>query len=87
MTVVWIPSMMRDLTGGKERVHVPGETVGEVIDALEASYPGVKERLVVHGQLASGIMATVDGKRALRGLEQQVGVESEVRFLPVMAGG
>jgi len=79
--------MMRDLTGGKERVHVPGETVGEVIDALEAAYPGVKGRLVVQGHLASGIMATVDGKRALRGLEQQVGVESEVRFLPVMAGG
>jgi len=87
MTVVWIPSMMRDLTGGKERVHVPGATVGEVIDALEAAYPGAKERLVVQGRLASGIMATVDGKRALRGLEQQVGVESIVRFLPIMAGG
>ena len=87
MAVVWIPSMMRDLTGGKERVHVPGATVGEVIDALEAAYPGAKERLVVQGRLASGIMATVDGKRALRGLEQQVVADSEIRFLPAMVGG
>ena len=87
MTVVWIPSMMRDLTGGKERVHVPGETIGEVIDALEAAYPGVKGRLVVQGHLAAGIMATVDGKRALRGLEQQMVEDSEIRFLPAMGGG
>jgi molybdopterin converting factor small subunit len=32
-------------------------------------------------------MATVDGKRALRGLEQPLDEGSEVRFLPLMAGG
>ena len=79
--------MMRDLTAGQDRVRVPGATIAEVIDALETAYPGVKERLLVRGRLAPGLMVTVDGKRALRGLQEQVGEESEVRFLPVMAGG
>jgi molybdopterin converting factor small subunit len=87
MAVVWIPSMMRDLTGGLDRVRAPGGTVAEVVDTLEKDYPGFKERLLVQGQLAPGIMATVDGKRALRGLQQQVNEESELRFLPIMGGG
>jgi molybdopterin synthase sulfur carrier subunit len=87
MAVVWVPSMMRDLTGGLDRVHAPGGTVAEVLDALEKAYPGFKDRLLVQGELAPGIMATVDGQRALRGLQQQVAEESEIRFLPTMAGG
>jgi len=87
MAVVWIPSMMRALTAGRDRVCASGATVAEVIDALETAHPGVKERLLARGQLAPGIMVTIDGQRALRGLQEQVGAESEVRFLPVMAGG
>jgi molybdopterin synthase sulfur carrier subunit len=87
MTVVWIPSMMRDLTGGLDRVDVPGGTIVEVIDALDRTYPGFKERLLVQGRLVPGLMATVNGKRALRGIEQPLEEGSEVRFVPLMAGG
>jgi molybdopterin synthase sulfur carrier subunit len=87
MAVVWIPSMMRELTAGQDRVRASGATVAEVIDALETAHPGVKERLLPRGQLPPGVMVTVDGKRALRGVHEQVGEESEVRFLPIMAGG
>lgn len=79
--------MMRELTAGQDRVRVSGATVAAVIDALETAYPGVRERLLPRGQLAPGVMVTVDGKRALLGLQEQVSEESEVRFLPIMAGG
>jgi len=49
-----------------------------------------RERLITflkQGRLVPRIMVTIDGRRALRGLQEQVAVESEVRFLPVMAGG
>ena len=85
--MVWIPSMMRELTAGQDRVRASGATVAEVIDALETLHPGVRERLLPRGQLPPGVMVTVDGRRALRGLQEQVGEESEVRFLPIMAGG
>jgi molybdopterin converting factor small subunit len=79
--------MMRDLTAGQNRVRAQGATVAEVIDEVERAHPGFKERLVVRGRLAPGLMVTVDGQRALRILEEPVGGESEVRFLPLMAGG
>ena len=87
MAVVWIPSMMRDLTAGQDRVDAPGATVAEVIDALETAHPGVQERLLRRGKLAPGLMITVDGQRAPRGLQEKVDGESQVRFLPAMAGG
>ena len=46
MATVWIPSLMRDLTAGHAEVAVEGRTLGAVIDALEQTYPGVKERLL-----------------------------------------
>jgi len=87
MALVRIPSLMRDLTSGHDCVRVPGATVGEVIDALEETYPGTKDRLLKKGRFVPGIMVTVDARRALRGLQEPVGAESDVRFLPVMAGG
>jgi len=87
MALVWIPSMIRDLSSGQDCVRLPGATVGEVIDALEETYPGIKDRLLKQGRFVAGIMVTVDGRRALRGLQERVGGESEVRFLPIISGG
>ena len=49
MPVVWIPALLRDLTGGEETVTVPGETVQQVIEKLDERYPGIKERLCEGG--------------------------------------
>ena len=35
MAEVWIPSLLRDLTGGREKVAVAGTTVRQLIDGLE----------------------------------------------------
>lgn len=87
MAVVWIPSLMRDLTGGQERVCVPGKTVGQVLAALDEAYPGVKERLCAGERLIPTITVSVDGKIARLGLLEAVGEQSEIRFVPAVAGG
>jgi molybdopterin synthase sulfur carrier subunit len=87
MAMVLIPSLMRDLTAGRERVDAPGRTVGEVIDALDAVYPGIKGRLCRGGALVAAISVWVDGRLAPLGLRQAVGEQSEVQFLPAVAGG
>jgi len=87
MAVVWIPSLMRDLTGGQERVRAPGRTVGQVLDALDEAYPGIKGRLCEGERLAQTIMVTVDGRVARLGLLAAVEEQSEIRFLPAVAGG
>ncbi len=87
MATVWIPALMRDLTGGRAQVTVPGRTVREVIDALEGAYPGLKDRLCKDGQLNPAIQALVDGRAALLGLLEPVAEHSEVVFVPTVSGG
>lgn len=87
MAVVWIPSLLRDLTGGHESVTVGGATVRQVIEALDRAYPGVKNRLCDGQGLRSGIAVAVDTQVARLGLLQPVGETSEVHFLPAISGG
>jgi molybdopterin converting factor small subunit len=87
MATVWIPALMRDLTGGQGQVNVPGATVRQVIEALETIYPGVKARLCQGDQLDPAIAVSVDGRISRLGLSESVGEESEIHFLPAVAGG
>ena len=87
MAVVWIPSLLRDLTGGRETVTVAAANVRQVIDALERSYPGIKDRLCDADGLRPGIAVAVDAQVSRRGLSEPVGAQSEVHFLPAVSGG
>lgn len=87
MPCLLIPSLMRDLTGGQERVKAPGRTVGQALDAADRAYPGLKARVCRDGQLAPGVGAFIDGRLAQRGLSQPVDPESEIQFLPAVGGG
>jgi molybdopterin synthase sulfur carrier subunit len=87
MASIWIPSLLRPLAGGQAHVVVPGRTVGDVIDALESTYPGFKGRLCQGDRLDPAIRAVVDGRAALLGLAEPVGEGSEVLFLPTVSGG
>ncbi len=87
MPVVWIPSLLRSLTGGRETVTVPGDTVGQVIDELERLHPGMKARLCEGEGLRPGMAVAVDTQVARLGLRQPVAEKSEIHFLPAVSGG
>ena len=87
MAVVWVPALMRDLTGGLDRVEVPGHTVRQIVENLEATYPGVRARLCNDDQLSLRVSVIVDGQMSRLRLNQPVEDDSEVSFLPVMHGG
>lgn len=84
---VWIAPVHRDLTGGVERVQVEAATIGEVVAALDARFPGMAARLTLDGALRPGIAVAVDGVIATRGLRQRLATPSEIHFVPAMAGG
>jgi sulfur-carrier protein len=84
---VWIPSLLRSLTGGQEKVAVPGETVGQVIEAMEQRYPGLRARLFQGDRLRPDLSLVVDGSVSVRGLLQAVREDSEIRFIPAIRGG
>ena len=87
MPVVWIPSLMQSLTGGKEQVEAEGQTLREVVDNLEESYPGFKDRVCEKGRLKPGLAVAVDGVVSNEGLRQKVDSEAEVHFVTAIGGG
>jgi sulfur-carrier protein len=87
MAKVWIPALMRDLTGGRAVVEAPGKTLGEVLDALEQSFPGIKARVCDGERLDPALAIAVDGQLARLGLRQSVDEHSEVHFHAALGGG
>jgi len=87
MPVVWVPGLMQDLTHGQDRVIVAGQTVREVIEQLEARFPGIKNRLVEEGRLRRGIAVVVDGEVSSRRMSHKLNADSEIHFLPAISGG
>jgi sulfur-carrier protein len=87
MATFYIPAAMRKLTGGATTASVPGETLAEALDALDAAHPGLKERMLQDGKLRPGMAVFVDGEIASAGLRARLKPDSEVHFAPAIAGG
>lgn len=90
MAVVFIPTLLRKYAGGATTVHVPGATLRELVDNLEAQFPGVKEHFVDPedaDSLMPGLAAVVDGEATILGLRQRLKADSEVHFIPAVGGG
>ncbi len=87
MPTVWIPSLMQKLTGGQPQVEVEGTTVRQVVESLEAGFPGFKARICDNDRIRSDISVAVDGEISNEGMRRKVGPDSEVHFLPALSGG
>lgn len=87
MPVVWIPALLRDLTGGTDQVTVPGATVRQVIEQIEKRFPGMQERLCDGDRLRPSIVVVVDGAVSRQRMRQVLADTSEVHFLPTIGGG
>lgn len=89
---VRIPTILRTYTGGEAVVEVePTEaTLGGVIDTLEASYPGIKQRLVGDtGEMRRFINFYIndDDVRFLEGLATPTPGGVQISIVPAVAGG
>ena len=87
MPLVFIPAQLRGLTGGESQIELPAESVREVVEELEARFPGMKERLCQGDELAPGLQLSIDHVMSSRGLRAKVSPRSEVHFLPAFGGG
>ena len=87
MPVVWIPSLLRELTNGQKSLPINGDTVRQVIENLERKYPGIKERLCDGDRLHPSISIVVDGQTSTLKLRHQLRESSEVYFVIAISGG
>ena len=87
---VRVPTTLRTLTAGSSEVAVDGDTVGAVLDNLEAAHPGFKDRLLDgDGSLRRFVNLFVadDDVRFLDGLNTPVPDGETVSIIPAVAGG
>jgi molybdopterin converting factor small subunit len=86
---VRIPTPLRSLTGGEEQVKVSGSTVRDVIDRLEQTYPGMRERLLDDKGVRRFVNLYVGDEdiRFLDGLDTKLESGAEISIVPAIAGG
>lgn len=87
---VLIPTPLRKLTGEQEKVQVSGLSVGEVLDDLGRSFPGITERICdADGELRRFVNVYVNGEdvRFEGGKAAAVKDGDEVSIVPAIAGG
>lgn len=87
MAKVYIPTMLLPLTGGVKQTECQGRNVRQIIDGLEAQYPGIKARLLEDGEIRPNLAVSIDGDVARMGMLERVSETSEVHFVPAIAGG
>lgn len=85
--VVTLPGVLVALfPGAVPRVEVVGTTVAEVVDALEARWPGMRDRICdSRPVIRRHINVYVEGERA--SLETRVPPGAEVVVLTAISGG
>jgi len=87
---VRIPTPLRKLTGNLEIVDAEGATIGEILNSLETSYPGLKERICDEENNIRRFVNVFLNDEDIRFLqESQTPVKSgdEVSIVPAIAGG
>ena len=87
---VRIPTILRTYTGGDSEVTAEGATLSEVLENLDASYPGIKGRILDdQGSIRRFVNVYVgnDDVRFLEALDTSTPDGAQVSVIPAVAGG
>ncbi len=87
---VRVPTILRTYTGGDSEVSVEGDTLAEVLDHLDAAYPGIRARIVDEvGSLRRFVNVYVgnDDVRFLDDLATATPAGTQISVIPAVAGG
>ena len=88
--LVRIPAPLRRVTHGQDKIEKDASTLGEILELLEADFPGFKERLLDEtGSLRYFVNVYLNGEdvRFLDGLDTGTKSGDEVSIVPAVAGG
>ena len=90
---VRIPTILRTYTDGAKAVSGEGASLAALIDNLEASHPGIKERLIDSTETGEDLRRFVnvyvndEDVRFIGGLGAELSDGDQVVVLPAVAGG
>ncbi len=75
------------MTAGRDRVTVSGKNLREAIADLDRQFPGIASQLIEDGDLKASIAVSIDGEVGTTGVLDSVRENSEIHFMPAIAGG
>ena len=82
-----LPAALRAYAGGAARLEVEGSTVGDVLAALDRSWPAVGRRVLdEQGQLRRHVHVYV-GEDRMASQDHPVAPGAEITILPAVSGG
>lgn len=87
---VRIPTPLRKFTQGADEVNAQGNNVKSILEDLEKSYPGIKERICDEsGKVRRFVNVYVNGDdiRFLQNMETALKEGDSVSIVPAIAGG
>lgn len=87
---VRIPTILRTYTNGESKVSAEGGTLSAVIEDLDASYPGIKGRILdEQGAIRRFVNVYVgnDDVRFIDGVDTATAEGAQVSVIPAVAGG
>ncbi|MFL5766830.1 MAG: ubiquitin-like small modifier protein 1 [Actinomycetota bacterium] len=90
MATVKLPTILRKQANGEAQVQAEGDTLRDLLNDLEAKYPGITKNIVSDdGGLHRFINVYVNDEdvRYLGSLETNVSESDTVSILPAVAGG
>jgi MoaD family protein len=92
LVTVHIPGALREFTAGHStvQIEVSGKTLADVLSALWARYPGVRDRIFNEQQQVRqhiNIFVAGENTRYTGGLTTPVSEGSEIAIVPAVSGG
>ncbi len=90
MPSIRIPTPLRKLTNELEVITTSGSTIGEVIENVNAAYPGLKERICDEQGNVRRFVNIFVNDEDIRFLEEKatpVKETDEISIVPAIAGG
>jgi sulfur-carrier protein len=87
---VRIPTILRTFTSGNGEVTAEGGTLREVLDNLDTSFSGIRDRILdEQGALRRFVNVYVgdDDVRFIGGLDAEVPDGARISIIPAVAGG
>jgi molybdopterin converting factor small subunit len=86
MAVVTLRAPLKDRADGNDRVELPGDSVGEVLRALEDRFPKVVGWILdEHGRVRPHVNVFVNGEKVRE--DAPVAERDRIHVLPSISGG
>ncbi len=84
---VLIPSPLFSYTGGQRKIEAEGASLGQLLETLDARYPGMRHRVIdEQGRIRPHIRFFVNGELAAQ-LDRRLRSDDEVMIVAALSGG